>query len=183
VLATLSGGAKNARAFIASLDGKIGMYSVGGLASTDPAQAKDIVRIGEVQAGRNPTCLTYQKHSQEKFLVCSRGDREIEWVTYSPKGAKEPAKTMEVTSRLRDARLLDPVNIEVADTHGVSTSLFSVTDFKGRQLLNYRYSTCTFATQGGAKFEMGPDGKDPFECGGILEFPGSPFGVSAGNVN
>ena len=42
-----------------------------------------------------------------------------------------------------------------------------------------------FATniQGGAKFGMGPEGKDDFECGGLLEFPGSPFCVSATNVN
>lgn len=183
VLATLSGGTKAARAFVASLDGKIGMYSVGGLASADPANAKDIARLSEVQVGRNPVCLTYQKHSREKFLVCSRGDREISWVTYQPKGSKEPPKSMEVTKRMRDARLLDPVCIEVADTHGVNANIFTVTDFRGRQVLNYRSSTVTFATQGGAKFEMGADGLAEFECGGILEFPGSPFALSATNVN
>jgi hypothetical protein len=30
---------------------------------------------------------------------------------------------------------------------------------------------------------MGPQGKDRFECGGVLEFPGAPFCISATNVN
>jgi hypothetical protein len=30
---------------------------------------------------------------------------------------------------------------------------------------------------------MGPNGTDEFECGGQLEFPESPFCVSATNVN
>ena len=75
------------------------------------------------------------------------------------------------------------MNVEVADTHGIETSLLTAVDFKGRQVVNYRYSRVVFATQGGAKFGMGPDGKAEFECGGVLEFPGSPFCVSATNVN
>ncbi|MGA2496440.1 MAG: hypothetical protein ABSH20_01790 [Tepidisphaeraceae bacterium] len=71
----------------------------------------------------------------------------------------------------------------VGHTHGISTSLLTAADFKGRKILNYRYSQSVFATQGGAKFRMGPEGKDDFACGGVLEFPGEPFGVSATNVN
>lgn len=85
--------------------------------------------------------------------------------------------------RLRDARLLDPVFVEVPDTHGIETSLLTVADFKGRQIINYRYSPVVFATQGGAKFGMGPEGKDEFEFGGVLAFPGAPFCLSATNVN
>ena len=43
--------------------------------------------MGEVQVGRNPTCLTYQKGSRDTILACSRGDREIAWIKYSPQGA------------------------------------------------------------------------------------------------
>ncbi|HZZ72125.1 MAG TPA: hypothetical protein VFE24_07710 [Pirellulales bacterium] len=175
VLATLTGGEK-ARTFIASLDGKIGGYAVGGLATESPANPQEIVRLGEVTVGRNPTCLAYQKFSSDTFIACSRGDREIAWVHYTD-------KTAEVSKRLRDARLLDPVYLEVADTHGVETSLFTVADFQGKKILNYRWSQVKFATQGGAKFGMGPDGKDEFECGGIMEFPGWPFAISATNVN
>ena len=93
VLASLYGGdgggkADNARAFIASLDGKVGVYSVGGLATDAPASPREVVRLGEVQVGRNPTCLTYQKYSHDTILACSRGDREIAWVKYAPQGAQ-----------------------------------------------------------------------------------------------
>ena len=177
VLASLFGGDK-ARAFVASLDGKVGVYAVGGLGTDAPAAAGDIGRLGEVQVGRNPTCLAYQKGSRDTILACSRGDREIAWIKYNDK-----EKGAAVTRRLRDARLADPVFVEVADTHGVEGQILTVADFKGRQILNYRYSPVKFATQGGAVFGMGPDGKDEFECGGIMEFPGSPFCVSATNVN
>ncbi|MBE3069605.1 MAG: hypothetical protein IMZ66_05145 [Planctomycetes bacterium] len=175
VIASLAGGTK-ARAFIASEDGKVGMYTVGGLATDDPAAPDEIARVGEVQVGRNPTCLAYQKHAWDTFLAVSRGDREIAWIKHSGDDAQ-------VIRRLRDARLLDPVFVEVADTHGIETPLLTVADFKGRQVINYRYGVLVFATQGGARFGMGPDGKDEFECGGVLEFPGSPFCVSATNVN
>jgi len=50
-------------------------------------------------------------------------------------------------------------------------------------LINYRYSQLVWATPGGQKFGMGPDGKDALECGGLIEFPGAPFCISASNVN
>src|SRR5436305_3013027 len=110
VLASLSGGEK-ARAVIASRDGKVGVYRVGGLATEAPAAAEEIERVAEVQVGRNPTCLAYQKYSHDTAIAVSRGDREIAWVRYADKP--------EATRRLRDARLLDPVFVEVSDTHGI----------------------------------------------------------------
>jgi len=175
VIAGMSGGTK-ARAFIASLDGQVGIYQVGGLATEAPASPEEIARVGEVRVGRNPMCLAYQKYSRDTILAVSRGDREIAWLKYADKEAQ-------VIRRLRDARLLDPVYAEVSDTHGIQTPLLTVADFKGRKILNYRYGQLVFATQGGAKFGMGPDGADLFECGGLLEFPGSPFCISATNVN
>jgi hypothetical protein len=175
VIASMSGGDK-ARAMIASLNGKVGVFRVGGLATEAPAAPGDIERVGEVQAGRNPTCLAYQKYSSNTILAVSRGDREIAWIKYSD---QQP----QVIRRLRDARMLDPVFVEVADTHGIETPLLTVADFRGRKIINYRYGILVFATQGGARFGMGPAGKDEFECGGVLEFPGAPFCISATNVN
>ena len=175
VLCTANGG-KNARTFVASLDGKIHFFAVGGLATEEPANPAMIGQLGSIQVGKNPCCLAYQKHSGDHFIVVSRGDREISWVKYSDKGG-------EVVRKLRDNRLIDPVWVEVADTHGIETALITVCDYRGRKIINYRYSPVTFATQGGAKFGMGPDGKDEFECGGVMDFPGSPFVVSATNVN
>jgi hypothetical protein len=174
-IASLSGGEK-ARALIASEDGKVGIFTVGGLATLAPSSADDIKRIGEVHVGRNPTCLTYQKYSQDTVLAVSRGDREIAWIKCGDRDAS-------VIRRLRDQRLKDPVFAEVADTHGIETSLVTVADFAGRKIVNYRYGVLVFATQGGARFGMGPAGKDEFECGGLLELPGSPLAISATNVN
>jgi len=97
-------------------------------------------------------------------------------------------KGIEVVKKLRDERLIDPVHVEMADTHGIETALITVGDFKGRKIVNYRFGILTggknhFITAGGAKFGMGPDGKDEFECGGTLDFPGSPYCISATNVN
>jgi len=174
-IASLTGGAR-ARALIASEDGKVGLYAVGGLATADPPSPDDISRVGEVQVGRNPACLAYQKHAWDTFIAVSRGDREVAWI-------KVAGNDAQVIRRLRDARMADPVFAEMADTHGVETALITVADFKGKKVINYRFSVLVFATQGGARFGMGPDGKAEFECGGVLEFPGSPFCVSATNVN
>ena len=110
------------------------------------------------------------------FIAVSRGDREISWIRYQAGGGQ-------VVQRLRDARLREPVFVEVADSHGVETSLLTVADFQGRQILNYRYAPVIFATQGGARFGLGAHGTDEFECGGLMEFPGWPLCVSATNVN
>jgi len=170
------GGGERAWACIASEDGTVGVYRVGGLATEAQAVPEDVQRVAEIQVGRNPTCLAYQKHASDTILAVSRGDREIAWIKLDAQGPR-------IIRRLRDARLLDPVFTEVSDTHGIETSLLTVADFRGRKILNYRYSEVVFATQGGARFGMGPNGKDEFECGGVLEVPGSPLSISATNVN
>jgi hypothetical protein len=173
-LASLDG-ARTPRAFVASLDGKVQIYDGGALAADVPSLAP-IRNTGFVQVGRNPVCLAYQKGSFDTFIAVSRGDREIAWVKANEEGAQ-------VIERLRDSRLLDPVYVETADTHGIETPLLTVADFNGRQILNYRYGELVFATQGGARFGMGADGKAIFECGGTMTFPGCPFCISAANVN
>ena len=85
--------------------------------------------------------------------------------------------------RSRDSRLLDPVHLEVADNHGTCSYILSVTDFKGRKLINYRYGPVIFHTNNKKSFGVGPDGMAEFECAGILELPGFPFRVCASNVN
>ena len=173
--ATFTGGEK-ARAFIASMDGTVGIYAVGGLATDAAALPNQIGKVGEFKLGKNPVCLTHQKGSHDSFLAVSRGDREIEWF-------KLTGDTATVTRRLRDKRMIDPVDVEVADTHGIETNFITVADFKGKKIINYRCSPINFATQGGMKFPVGEDGKADFECGGTMDFPGYPFCVSATNVN
>jgi hypothetical protein len=169
-------GGPGAWAAVASVDGTITIFNVGGLANESPAAATEIVATVTGKIGRNPTHLAFDKYGTANFIAVCRGDREIDWVSLA--GGK-----VTVTRRLRDARLIDPVYAEVADTHGIETPMLTVADYNGRKILNYRYGTLIFATQGGEKFGMGPTGTDEFECGGILEFPGHPFSISATNVN
>jgi hypothetical protein len=165
-----------ARAYIASMDGTVGSYALGGLASAAPALPAQIQRVAETRVGRNPTCLTAQKYVTDTIIAVSRGDREIAWIKDDNSGAR-------VIRRMRDSRLIDPVHAEMADTHGIEASIITVADFHGRKILNYRFGRVVFELQGGAIFGMGPLGTDEFECGGVLDFPGSPFCVSATNVN
>jgi len=175
VIAPPTGGT-NARALVASQDGTIAIYQVGGLATVADASADEIKRVGEVKVGRNPVCLAYEKGSKDSFIAACRGDREIVWVQIAGDYGS-------VTRTLRDNRLIDPVYVEKQDTHGTEAAIITVADFKGRKVVNYRYSDAVFATNGGARFGMGADGNDQFECGGFLELPGSPFCVCATNVN
>jgi hypothetical protein len=166
----------DARAWVACRAGEIGVYAVGGLADETPATADGIRGLERVKIGRNPCSLAYQRWDANEVLAVCRGDREVDWVR-SDQGA------VRVVRRLRDERLIDPVHCEVAETHGIQTGLITVCDFAGHQLINYRYSPVNFATNGGAVFGMGPDGKDEFECGGVLPLPGAPFAICAANVN
>jgi hypothetical protein len=175
VVASLSRGTK-ARAYLASQDGMIGGYKLGGLANISNAAPDQIVRVSDTQVGRNPTCLTQQKFVTDTIMAVSRGDREIAWVKDDNTGTR-------VIRRLRDARLTDPVAVEMADNMGIEAPIISVADFRGRKIVNYRFGRVVFELQGGAIFWMGPFGLDEFECGGVLNFPGFPFCVSATNVN
>ncbi|MGD0094447.1 MAG: hypothetical protein ABSE73_31450, partial [Planctomycetota bacterium] len=183
VNASLFGG-KEARAYVATLDGRLGIYQVGGLATEEPANPADVRCTSLVQVGRNPACIAYHKNVgwgspdnlRNTVIVVSRGDREIQWVRFK-------GDTGEVYKRLRDSRLSDPVHAEMADTHGTESYILTVADFKGRKIINYRFGPVVFHTNGGARFDMGSDGKAEFECGGIMEFAGHPYRICTTNVN
>jgi hypothetical protein len=171
-------------ACIATLDGQLRLYTVGALAGG--TQGGEIAQCGVVRVGRNPTCIAYAKshwdsapHADSltsEVVVVSRGERDIEWVQFH-------GDSGEVYRTLRDSRLVDPVHAEVADNHGTCSYIISVTDFKGRKLVNYRYGPVIFHTNNKRTFGMGPDGKDEYECAGILDVPGFPYRICASNVN
>ena len=81
----------------------------------------------------------------------SRGICELDFVRWTAKP--------EVTARLRDRRLIDPVFVESADTHGIEAPIITVADFAGRKVLNYRFGMLTFATQAGGAFGGGSLGQ------------------------
>jgi hypothetical protein len=166
------------------VDGKLFIYSLGGLCKEGPPNPNAIGPVGMVQVGRNPVCLAYCKSQSwsgpgtmntDIIAVC-RGDRELDWVHIS-------GDSGEVISRLRDSRLVDPVWVEVADGHGTESHVFTVIDFKGRKVVNYRNGPVIFHTNGGKRVDMGADSKAEFECGGVMDFPGFPFAICGTNVN
>ncbi len=165
-----------ARAYIACRDGRIAVFAVGGLANEGAPGGAGIMATEAVQVGRNPVCLAYQRYATDEVIAVSRGDRELAWIRTTASGSQ-------VIRRLRDARLIDPVHCEVAETHGIETALVTVCDFAGQKIVNYRFGELRMVTNGGARFGMGAEGKDPCECGGFLELPGTPFAVCAANVN
>lgn len=178
------GGGDEARACIATEDGTLQVWRVGGLASDEPASPAEIRQTGQIAIGRNPTCLAYAKNmgwdnpstmTSQLIAVC-RGDSEVDWIEFSGDGGT-------VIRRLRDARLVDPVYAEVADNHGTESNVISIVDFKGKQVVNYRDGPVILHTNGGKRFDMGPDGKAEFECGGAMSFPGYPYALCGTNVN
>jgi hypothetical protein len=177
--AVLAGLGRNekARAYVACRDGRVAVFKVGNLATAQPvASADEIALVEAVTVGRNPVSLAYHRYASDQIIVVCRGERSLDWIKTTDGGST-------MIRRLRDERLIDPVQCEVVETHGIETSLLTVCDFKGGKIINYRFSEVIFATNGGARFGMGKDGKDEFECGGWLEFPGPPFAICATNVN
>lgn len=171
--------------YVASQDGRIGIYRINGLATDAPVMANDIKCVGTVQAGRNPTQMQFLRTNDplisdsspyemnRTFAVCCRGDREIDFIHFD--GTKA-----EVYRRIRDSRLLDPVAMDFSEC----TLLVAVADFKGRKVINYRIGPITdhhFTPS--KKVGPGPDGKSDFECGGYMEFPGFVYDVNGSNVN
>ena len=109
------------------------------------------------------------------IIVVSRGDRRIDWVSFTPSGPQ-------IIRTLRDKNLLDPVSADVTDNHTNQGRILEVTDFKGRRVTGYRYEP-VLLTKPEELVGMGADGKADIECTGSMVFPGYPFSVSNSNVN
>lgn len=145
-------------AYIATMDGQMYMYKVGNLMTTEPAG-----KIGQpfktVKIGKNPTNIDYGRGADfgNDMLINCRGDKSIYHVYHDGT----------INSSFRDARLQDPVY--VAASHNMrgnpNCPMLTVMDFKGQQVVNYRY-------QNG---EEKPSLNSPFEYGYATSLPGKPF--------
>lgn len=153
---------------IASESGAVSFFTRAGVAD------------GSITIGQNPTCLNYQKYKGRirsgGFIAACRGDRSIVWVDKTGTGAV-------VTKTLRDGRLLDPVHVEMQDTHGIEMEQIAVCDFSGRKLETYRSSVLEFVTQGQPSVGVGAVGDAEFEANPSLLVKGNPFASSTSNVN
>jgi len=162
----------DAHAFIASRDGTITAYHLGGLSTRlppPPRESSPLVR------SRWPAIHLHGAPNIARYLFgrVSR-DREV---------AGCLGRESVVTRRLRDSRLVDPVFAEVSDTHGIEAPIVTVVDFKGRQNRELPLRPATFATQGGAKFGGGCDWPRRFRMWRHDRFSGLSVLLSATNVN
>jgi len=168
---------------VATVDGKVLVYSVGSLADDAPAAAPEIRCVGFVPVGRNPTRISHVQwdwdYRLDEFIVSCRGDREICFVKLDA-----GLNTGKVWKRLRDSRLQDPVDVENSVTGFIACYLVTVCDFKGKQILNYRYGA--IHTPDYQKpvftFGVGADGKSEAEFDGGVEIPGHAFRLTSANV-
>lgn len=171
------------QAYVATQDGTLHLFSVGGYGTTNGGTPGDIAEVGSVGVGSNPTSIAYVKNQGwgnaptlgNQLIVAVRGERAVKWV-------KLNGNTGNVFKTLRDTRMQDPVWVEDNDTHGTEAAIVTVADYSGKQILNYRYSPIIFHTNGGATYGVGADGKAEFECGGAYSVAGYPFQVSGTNT-
>ncbi|MBE7463471.1 MAG: hypothetical protein HS116_08200 [Planctomycetes bacterium] len=177
VMARLEAG-KDGWVAMTTVDGRCFVYRIAGLGAEGPVAPQEIRAVGAFEVGQNPVQLAFKngRHVRDEFLLVSRGSREIQWIKIDGDGGS-------VTKRLRDARLVDPVCVDDADNNGSSVPVITVADFKSRLVVNYRYGKADLHTNGvKQEYGLGPEGKDEFECGGGMAFPGHPFLVSGANL-
>jgi len=195
VRATLFGEVQ--RAWIATEDGTLRIFGLGGYASGPESAAvaspNGIVQVGTVAIGRNPTSLAISKSAPDddsvdslnrQVLVASRGERKIHWVRFAADG-----NSGRVVRTLQDSRLSDPIAVEDADNFATAGHVLSIADHGAKAILNYRYGKVVFADRGPAwacqpprGCGMGAAGDASFEFGGSMAMPGRPFAISTANV-
>ena len=174
------------RAWIATEDGTLQIYSLGNYAGNGSATPADIALKGSVAVGKNPTALAYSKHDpvvagslNSSVIVVSRGESKIQWVAFS-----DDLNSGSIIRTLQDSRLKDPVWAEDNDNHGTESYILTVADYAGKQVSNYRYGPVRFNTNPGGACQ-GPSGcgmAGEFEYGGSYSVPGKVFQVTGANV-
>lgn len=138
-----AGGNQANQAYIATEEGTLRLFTVGGYGNNTVATPASIQAVGSVLVGKNPTSIAYQKDngwdtlSQSGLIVVSRAERKIDWVHIE-------GTTGTILRTLRDSRMQDPLWVEDNDNHGTQSPIITVTDYHGRQVLNYRYGPVVF---------------------------------------
>lgn len=182
------------RAWIATQEGTLRMFSLGANYAGSGATAADIRQTGTVAVGRNPTGMSFAKDDPDRpdenallnqVVVVSRGDRKIDWIRFN---ANQTSGS--VIRTLKDTRIKDPIAIDEGDNFGTAGYIISVADYAGRTLSNYRFGPVTFSDQG-KQWNCQPPGcptidaagnPAPFEFGGAFALPGKVFGIQGQNV-
>jgi hypothetical protein len=174
------------RAWIATEDGTLRIYSLDGYAQGGAAPAPSasaFTEVGKVGGiGRNPTSLATSKgepsgNSATQVLVNSRGDRKISWVRFDASG-----NSGSVVRTLQDSRLGDPIAVEDGDNFFNTGNLLSVADYGGKAVRNYRYGPIIFGAGGACPPPNGCGTSGSIEYAGSLALPGKPYQLQTANV-
>ncbi|MDM0044582.1 hypothetical protein QTH91_08830 [Variovorax dokdonensis] len=168
------------RAWIATEDGTLQIFSLGNYAGNGSASPADIALRGSMAVGKNPTSLAYVKHDNAgDLIVVSRGDNKIQWVQFSGNSGS-------VIRTLQDSRLKDPIWAEDNDNHGTESFVLTVADYAGKRVSNYRWGPVIFRSNPGTSCQpeagCGMIGGGPFEYGGSFDVPGKVFQLTGANV-
>jgi len=174
-----------AKAHVASLDGTVTTFDVTTLDNDDVAAPSDVKVLATVKVGQNPITMIWPRNADPKdgagspydfrdgFVVVSRGDRAIDFVTTS-------GNTSKVFRHFTDSRMGDPVDIDI----GERAYVMAVADFAGKKVITYRFApTPAEHSEPPQAFGLGADGMADAECGGELPIEGSVFKLSSTNVN
>src|SRR5215472_13312976 len=115
------------------------------------------------QVGKNPTSMAHHVNvglgnSNTELWVVSRGEQKVQLVDM---------KRLRIIKTLQDSRIVDPITVDETQQNPLLTSVITLTDYSGKQVMNYRYAPITL--QGGNKplyIGIGRSGTDLFEFGG-----------------
>ncbi|SOZ14626.1 hypothetical protein CBM2633_A10050 [Cupriavidus taiwanensis] len=168
------------QAWVATEDGVIHAISVAGVQSGTNLDPELIKEVTSLQVGKNPTSMIHQVNresfgnSNTKMWVVSRGEQKVQLVDMA---------TLTVEKTLQDSRIVDPIAVSETQQSPLLTSVISVTDHAGKQVLNYRYAPINL--QGGNTpmyIGVGQSGNEEFEFGGSYAVAGKPLNFTQSNV-
>jgi hypothetical protein len=167
------------QAWVATEDGKIRAISVAGVQAGTNPDPRLIKEVHSLQVGKNPTSMKHHVivglgNSNTKLWVVSRGEQKIQLVDMA---------RLAIEKTLQDARMVDPITVDETQQNPLLTSVITITDYAGKQVMNYRYAPITL--QGGntpLHIGIGKSGNDLFEFGGAYALPGKPFDFTQSNV-
>ncbi|SCK34917.1 hypothetical protein VAR608DRAFT_3135 [Variovorax sp. HW608] len=182
------------RAWIATQDGTLHIYSLDGFAPGDgwntaaKPMASNIAEVGSVTGiGRNPTSLATSKgepaddsidSSNQQVIVASRGDNRINWVRFASNG-----NSGKIVRTIRHKEMRDLIAVEDADNFANQGFVLSALDYAGKAVRNYRYGPVIFTDGGACPAPNGcPINGAVAEYGGAMPLPGKPFQMNTANV-
>ena len=184
----------SSRAWIATQDGTLHIYSLDGYApggSVGTPSASAFTEVGTVTGlGRNPTSIASSKAEPSntsmdamtsQILVSSRGDRKVSWVRFTSNG-----NGGSIVRTLQDTRMADPIAVEDGNNFATANNLLSVADYTSKAVRNYRYGPVIFADgkacASATSCPVTPTGSTAIEYGGAMSVLGKPFQISTSNV-